>query len=534
MQDFQSLSRLQKGAIASGVALLCLFVFRPKTVEDATAVVNSSRPANDQPVRTPGLRTPQIGAPTPKGRAAQRPIHRRDDPIRILTPRVEAGGARRNQRPLAISTAAAWNHEEITDLGRELREAKDADERMTILRRLLSGMTSENALAIRDEIHRLSAKDPAFREFHLAFGALLGAQAVLSGADTPKPDIALAMEGWANADPAAALAWFSDQPLTSRDYFHQRYLALGLVRGLADSNLDLATEFLRDFAADNGKSSWREQDRNREAVDIVAKSAWRLAQQLGDPQDALAWAEAMPEGYLRNRARATIASRYALESPEATADWVETFAGESGSRPAVSYAARGWAKSDPEAALNWLSGLGETGLGGYHAAFITWGRDDAVAAGQYLVAMPVSEQRDSAIRGFANALVSDNARLALQWANSIADPDTRGSTYRKTFASWALKQPKAAEKHLAEMSPSANRDRAISAYAPQTAKRSPQEALDWAATIENPALRDNTLLNTGRIVFSKNAAGFAQWLPTSGLSPAMREKLDNANRPAVQ
>ncbi|NIP93846.1 MAG: hypothetical protein GWO24_10485, partial [Akkermansiaceae bacterium] len=99
---------------------------------------------------------------------------------------------------------------EVQALGERFRTAASPIERRLAFSRLLEGLTPENAALLRKQIEHLPAHSAEFREFHYAWGAVAGEDAVMFGADTPKPDMAPALAGWAGANPRAAIQWFQN------------------------------------------------------------------------------------------------------------------------------------------------------------------------------------------------------------------------------------------------------------------------------------------------------------------------------------
>ena len=58
---------------------------------------------------------------------------------------------------------------------------------------------------------KLKSFDPnsaEFKEFHYAWGAVGGTDAIMFGVDTVEPDMQPALSGWASSDPQKAIEWF--------------------------------------------------------------------------------------------------------------------------------------------------------------------------------------------------------------------------------------------------------------------------------------------------------------------------------------
>ena len=89
---------------------------------------------------------------------------------------------------------------QIKMLGQEFRSTLDPIKRRAAFLKLLDGITIENARTMREEISDLDHNDPAFRDFHYAWGKIGGVDAIMHGADTKKPDMGATLAGWASAE----------------------------------------------------------------------------------------------------------------------------------------------------------------------------------------------------------------------------------------------------------------------------------------------------------------------------------------------
>ena len=73
-----------------------------------------------------------------------------------------------------------------------------------------------------------------------------------------------------------------------------------------------------------------------------------------------------------------------------------------------------------------------------------WARRDATAAGEYLLAMPNSTFKDSAVSGYAQNVVREHPETAIEWASSIDNQDLRLQTLQRTAREWIRRDRKAA------------------------------------------------------------------------------------------
>jgi hypothetical protein len=310
---------------------------------------------------------------------------------------------------------AALTSARIAELGREFRSATDPIVQREVFAKLLAGLTAENALQIREQIAHLDSNDPAFHDFHFAWGKIGGAEAVLHGTGTDKLDMGPTMAGWASADPAAARAWFASLKETGRrNRGHNSNLKEGLVHGLATNDPGQAAEFV--FAL-GGAGDPRAKD----MMSIVTGKVL----QTGGAAGMARWAEALPPGDLRGHALYEAARARVREDPAAAAAWATPLAGDKNGSAVVYGISSEWASRDGAAAVRWLDSLSGNQSDAYGPTLAGWAKRDPLAASQHLAAMPPSENRDHAIGGLVSTHRWEDPSAAIAWAGEIRDAKRR-------------------------------------------------------------------------------------------------------------
>ena len=150
-----------------------------------------------------------------------------------------------------------------------------------------------------------------------------------------------ALAGWATQDPDAALAWAkaNNQKNSPED---NPYI-LGVIKGVAESDLDAANRRLLDLPSGNAK--WQ--------------SATFLAQEYTKKStgEAIAWANQFPNSdpRLRETILGQIGARVARQDLQATANWVEDMATEPASKRIMDNLLTQWVSQSPMDASNWVS-----------------------------------------------------------------------------------------------------------------------------------------------------------------------------------
>lgn len=338
---------------------------------------------------------------------------------------------------------AALSDEDIVSIGEQFRESSSPIDRRLAFSRLLEGLTPENAELVREQIAHLHERSAEFREFHYAWGAVAGEDAIMFGADTEKDDMSSALAGWASTNPDAALAWFGNLDMENDSGFDallvdrkipanalRGHLMRGLVQGLADADPDTASQYVHDMVASGYEGA-------EGMIHIVAGAVMRT----DSPAEAAGWAENLPDGPLRSQAMGRVAGHFASTDPEAAAAWAANFSGQPESSAVIGGVGSRWASKDPQAAITWLNELpaGQGQSAGMRGALREWAGRDPTAAGEYLQAMPASPVRDAAISGYSRRVAWENPRAAMNWAEAISSPDERLETMIGVGRAWRHK-----------------------------------------------------------------------------------------------
>ncbi len=321
--------------------------------------------------------------------------------------------------------------DDILELGKRFKSELDPIEKRMAFGEMLKGMTSENALLIREQIEHLSERSPEFMEFHYAWGAIDGQKSMTNGAETSKRDMAASLGGWASTDPGAAIAWFKE--FTADEKQDGDHVIGGLVHGLANKDFVLATDFAFQLAEAGNKQA-------HGMLNIVTHKVLRTK----GAEEAALWAENLPDGPMRASAMDRVAHDFVAKDPEAAAAWAERYANNEHSARVIEEVGDEWAERDPVASINWIESLdaGKGKSSAFSSAMGEWVRKDPKAASEYLAAMPQSApERDSAISGFVSRLAYEDPTSAITWAGEINDVKQRESTLVRAGQAYFRKDP---------------------------------------------------------------------------------------------
>ena len=103
------------------------------------------------------------------------------------------------------------------------------------------------------------------------------------------------------------------------------------------------------------------------------------------------------------------------------------------------------------------------------------------------------------------------------------------TSLRNAFGDWEDRDPAAAGEYLLAMPQSPKRDSAISGFAMGYAWQNPQLAITWAQDIQDPGLRQTSLTRAGQAYFRRDPNAAQAWLDSSGLPEEARQQIADSN-----
>lgn len=244
--------------------------------------------------------------------------------------------------------------------------------------------------------------------------------AELEGLDGVERGAAVSAIGsaWASHDPAAALAWLMEQPLSERSYSEAGY------------------SFRNDTLVE-GFSDWMD----------------------GAPSVARAWADALPAGTTRDKLQAEIARSLATRGESAEAARILMSLGKSADQRTISEVVGAWARRDPQAAAEWALSqeAGSTQSRALAGIVGTWANDDQEGIENWLSQFPSGEARDLSVKAFlwrSNAWTSGREQRIAEfdrWFDLIDDPWQRALAARSNFFQRKSQDPEGARAWLSSL-----------------------------------------------------------------------------------
>lgn len=162
------------------------------------------------------------------------------------------------------------------------------------------------------------------------------------------------------------------------------------------------------------------------------------------------------------------------------------------------------------------------------AVFAAWAAKEPGAALGALQRLEGENQRFEALDSYASARAKGDPVGLAETLRAMPEGPERNSILGQALRAWTDADPLSASAWLEKQSPSAVLDPGIAAVASTASRtnRSPEAALSWAESIEDPELRSRTLHDVLRDWAQKDPACVLGYLKTSSdLSPSDRERL---------
>lgn len=262
------------------------------------------------------------------------------------------------------------------------------------------------------------------------------------------------LRNWGQSDPVQAIEWALFQP----DKKIQATLLTHSLRALA-TNKPIEALAIADSLPDEIQlnaytsvfQSWASQDAlaaaswlssSAEAVyseKIVTMVARQLARNY--PNEAIEWVSTLPSN-LSLLATAQVANVIGLAQPELAASLLAPLGDERAKRRSESTLARQWAKTNPEAAMDWAESSNSKG-NLYAQIMDTWSRYGYEKPLDYLNGMAQSSEKDQATTAILRH-VTDDAALARRLYESIQNPSHKRRAAQQLYSVWKTRDPELA------------------------------------------------------------------------------------------
>jgi len=154
------------------------------------------------------------------------------------------------------------------------------------------------------------------------------------------------------------------------------------------------------------------------------------------PQDALNALSALSAAD-RKSAMQSLASGWSQKNPEAVLQWAAALSDPAERTNIVRSALSRWAGNSPESAARYVERLPESERSGAIQAVVNqWASKDTEAAANWLRQQPQGAAKDSAISSIAHTISREDPQTAMDWAATISDPANRNRQIEGLARDW--------------------------------------------------------------------------------------------------
>jgi len=266
-------------------------------------------------------------------------------------------------------------------------------------------------------------------------GALNYAQNSLDEKSERRFAMSEVLAGWAVNNSDAAIAWVERYNLENPDSKQSVSLLVGLVKGIAENDLESANLFSQNLQDSSAK--WQ-------ATTFLAQEYAKLG-----TENAIKWAENFPEN--DEKMRATIfghlGSKLALNDIDGVARWAESLPTDKASEQVLNNLLSQWSAKKPQEAANWASQIQNPDKRTQAMKLLTtkWSLRDPIATASWLNQFPPSAELDPVVGEFVNRISTRDPEGAMGWATSIVDADRKEKAINQVLRVWERNDPSKAK-----------------------------------------------------------------------------------------
>ena len=280
-----------------------------------------------------------------------------------------------------------------------------------------------------------------------------------------------------------------------------------------------------------------------------------------DLDKAAQWAEALPEGRLKQRAfgnlaqvtlltdparaarfmeqapaddngyslysanRSTVALRWAETDPAAAAQWAARFTTNRNRTSPLPGILHRWAQTAPADAAKFATNLPATERRtALSSAVSEWARTAPREATLFAAALP-AEDRSTALLNALGEWAGTDPNAASAWVRENAPEKQQASLVNALLNRWTLKDYEGAIRWVQSLPPGALRDSAASSLAGDLAPKHPALAAEQIALIENVSKRNLAMENVARRWWNEAPEQAKTWLKTNSLPQQRKDRL---------
>jgi hypothetical protein len=315
---------------------------------------------------------------------------------------------------------------------------------------------------------------------------------------------------WSKDEPRAAIAWI--ERLTRQVDRDNAWAGFSLdARTLG---AEASIQLLKEIGSDNRRAQ------------VAAQMARDWARD--NAQAALAWAQQLPEGAVRNGALRPVLEEWAAINPSQVVAYLTANPTVDPKSDLLPGAAGLWATRDSAEALQWLqslpSGLARDEIVNQMARGLREVVEPAKAT-QLLGFIESPLQRQELVREIAGRWAASDAPTAAQWLGQLPDAASQIQGHHSIARQWAFTDREATARWMETLPSGAARDAAIDAFVQSVDGYDPALATAWASAMGNASERDKAIRSAFGRWLERDVPSARDWLQQVQLNDSLRSDL---------
>lgn len=278
----------------------------------------------------------------------------------------------------------------------------------------------------------------------------------------------------------------------------------------------LATQNLETWVTENPKDAldWLYSQQPTDRRDEVIHMALNQYSEM-DPKGAAAWATTNFTGIDLNNALIAIAENWAQQNGSEAAMWFLALPPTAERKAAMDHILFSWATNEPTAALEFLKSnpsLGDLSPTLRRAALAGWAKTDPEGAvNASLLMSRVNHDPDQFANTLANWATMDLLASSQWLVTNLPTGPERTAAAQELATIFASQSPDNGVSWLEQLNQGVERDAAASALAMAWSRRGAADAAKWAASQTTSNLSPEAIATISRNFMMKNTAAFEVW-----------------------
>jgi hypothetical protein len=232
------------------------------------------------------------------------------------------------------------------------------------------------------------------------------------------------------------------------------------------------------------------------------------------PEEAFNYIAPLAESQSKADTLRVITARFARQNPQCAAEAAAGMRAGGSRNDAIAMIANIWAQSDVNNALAWAEKLPDDHAKALalDAIRYVWVHSDPVAASKDVEKLPPGITRNNLILNIAFEWAARDHTSAIQWVNNLSEGYNKDEALAGIAESWANRDPRAACAFALSLPPGEVRWQAGAMAASRWARQDPREAAAWAWNSGDAGVRQRGLKEVFDVWAEVDPAECAKWL----------------------